>query len=589
MTLHNVPVTGFAELLINAGDGPTLVINRDITTALYIGDDNSVVNKGGTGQIDIIDPLGVIQYDGKTTKYAVAAPGGNNPITIDCVKGANSWQPSPAQTAAQINALGLAKDTTVAGVTSTLGLGTNPPLQAINGNHTDINGHNSNPLFTSPSGVADTTGWSNGLGGNQGTLQSAGPLGAVALPAGSGNTNGAFFTPGGGTTTEEGMQLEELVPCSSGDTLSAHLRVWFTTNTPATFNIEFSQQYFDINGAFLTSVSLLLNPAKAGRWLRQAATFKVPVNAGIAFAGIGFGFKPTGGSTVLPAANSFYVSAFHLTNHNISGTVHTNTAIARSVNGTPLLHGLTNRYNATSTVAHNATGVIGPLTITKPGYVISLSVTIPNTATASLLGVQFIWKDSFTGVQTDEEHWYIPMAASGTLPVYGQGPTKGDQLTVNLVNFDGAQTATVTMTIWDTTHHIARDDWRGTFFPGIISGAPFTNGAQLTDDAFSLFLGEVTAFNIAAATTALFGIPLYCGQISISIGLSVAGNTNVKILAMNPKLAGNFVIYSGTANALTNPPIIVSSPRSILMLSINNTTAGGILYTIGATGLEYAS
>ena len=111
MTLYTVPGTGYAQLIVNAGDGPTMVINRDETTQLYVGDDNSVASKNGTGDIDIIDPLSYIVYDGIGTKYAISADT-NTSIQVDCVKGATNWAPSPQQAALQISLLGLATEST---------------------------------------------------------------------------------------------------------------------------------------------------------------------------------------------------------------------------------------------------------------------------------------------------------------------------------------------------------------------------------------------------------------------------------------------------------------------------------------------
>jgi hypothetical protein len=105
MTLRTLPPGGFADLIINAGDGPTIVINRDIKYPIYIGDDNSVANKGGTGIISIIDPLTFMAFNGLGPIYAVATnPNGS---LVDVRQGANNWSPSPIQIAESIIANGL--------------------------------------------------------------------------------------------------------------------------------------------------------------------------------------------------------------------------------------------------------------------------------------------------------------------------------------------------------------------------------------------------------------------------------------------------------------------------------------------------
>ena len=111
-----VPSTGYAQQLINAGDGPCLIINRDLVTPLIIADDNSQIgNKTiiGDPNLSVIDALGSIAVDGIKPVFGLATAGS---IEVDIKKGAINWSPSPAQVAAQINALGLAKDASVLGV-----------------------------------------------------------------------------------------------------------------------------------------------------------------------------------------------------------------------------------------------------------------------------------------------------------------------------------------------------------------------------------------------------------------------------------------------------------------------------------------
>lgn len=188
MTIYNVPGTGFAELIVNAGDGPTMVINRDETIQLYVGDDNSVASKNGTGNIDIIDPLSYIVYDGISSKYAIAAVPGST-ITIDCVKGATNWAPSPAQAAAQISLLGLAtsanqntqithESTTATQLTAGIG-GT--PLAKTG----DVNGISAQ-AWAANSGLAKES------GGNLANLPLLGT--GIALPVGAAKESGGNLT-----------------------------------------------------------------------------------------------------------------------------------------------------------------------------------------------------------------------------------------------------------------------------------------------------------------------------------------------------------------------------------------------------------
>lgn len=106
-----IPLTSDrAAVVINAGDRPSLIVNRDITNAVIVGNDRGLSN-AEQSNISIIDPLGSMAVDGKKTLYAIPQTRNTTPL-VDIMPGATYWAPSPAQVAAQINALGLMKDTT---------------------------------------------------------------------------------------------------------------------------------------------------------------------------------------------------------------------------------------------------------------------------------------------------------------------------------------------------------------------------------------------------------------------------------------------------------------------------------------------
>jgi hypothetical protein len=94
--------------LVHAGDGATLLINRDIVNSVLYGDRNIVAQNYSA--YSVIDALGSVTVDGLSDIWAIPLAG---TPTIDVVQGAAAWTPSPALVAAQINTLGLAKDTTL--------------------------------------------------------------------------------------------------------------------------------------------------------------------------------------------------------------------------------------------------------------------------------------------------------------------------------------------------------------------------------------------------------------------------------------------------------------------------------------------
>lgn len=272
-----------------------------------------------------------------------------------------------------------------------------------------------------------------------------------------------------------------------------------------------------------------------------------------------------------------------------------NTAIPNGIaaTGTPLLHGLANRLNNTSggsgTLAVPAGSTIFPFVggITKPGYIISISVAIANTATIPFLEVQMIWKDAVTGLGTAEEAWIIP-AATSTLVIYGKGPTKGSELSIGMHNLDPAQAMTVTCAFWETTHHIGRDDWRSDN-PNNVPGLGLIANPC---DAFAglLLQSEGTA---AAHGGPSFMLPLYAGQVSIYASLGAVGNLSVSALQAGG--VGMPAPYGG--NTLAQTPLAAGTPVTLtqdtgrfpIVVSLDNTTAGAASYGITATILEYAS
>jgi hypothetical protein len=89
-----------------------LLVNPDITNQIFIGNDQAV-------QPISVPALGSLTLTPDSKHDIWVSTGGAN-VTVNAylMPNGSNWTPSPAQVAAQINALGLAKDTTVGGVTT---------------------------------------------------------------------------------------------------------------------------------------------------------------------------------------------------------------------------------------------------------------------------------------------------------------------------------------------------------------------------------------------------------------------------------------------------------------------------------------
>ena len=108
-----------------------LLVNPDITNQIYIGNDPGQ-------QIIAVPPLGSMTLGADKHDIWVSTNGGVYIVNAYLLPNGSNWTPSPAQVAAQISALGLAKDTsvqttnTISGQTNTI-LGTPAQTSDING------------------------------------------------------------------------------------------------------------------------------------------------------------------------------------------------------------------------------------------------------------------------------------------------------------------------------------------------------------------------------------------------------------------------------------------------------------------------
>lgn len=110
------------EQLWAKGQGNALIINTDIVHSLFVSLSNVISANDIT-----IPPLGTMAVDGSANWYASTLTNQYG-IATQIAPGVTSWNPSPAQVAAQISALGLARESTqqagntlIGTVNSTLG------------------------------------------------------------------------------------------------------------------------------------------------------------------------------------------------------------------------------------------------------------------------------------------------------------------------------------------------------------------------------------------------------------------------------------------------------------------------------------
>lgn len=257
-------------------------------------------------------------------------------------------------------------------------------------------------------------------------------------------------------------------------------------------------------------------------------------------------------------------------------------ATAISTTGTPLLHGV-NVIQGANLVNVPANGFASPFqTVAKPGYVIALQAVSVGTPTSPWLRVSLFWFDTPGGAHgTAEEVWVVPVTTSGgsVIRILGKGPTKGQSVTIQLHNTDGAVACNVTYTFLETTQHIARDDWRS---DPIVSVAGQTAPAQ--SDPWALIMGAETGVAIGASASHGVLLPLYAGQVALNlVNPNTTKNLGITVQAVDPQLAGAAAqLFNEPVYALETLHATINLPRCPCQLVLFNNQ------TLGITGLSWS-
>jgi hypothetical protein len=239
----------------------------------------------------------------------------------------------------------------------------------------------------------------------------------------------------------------------------------------------------------------------------------------------------------------------------LSEQINQNTAIPGqiAVTGTPLLHGYNNLQTATVLNMTAAGNAFSGAEFAKTGYEIGILASMATSAaTVSMLKVNFLWQDDH-GNTVGEENWYIPASSTGQVLTVGKGPTKGPHLAIEISNLDPLVAASVTLTLLESTHHIARDDWRSSLSNAIPDNVIAAGAWPVAPtDPFGFVLASDTIVAAPANTSFHFLLPLYCGQAQVYFSQSVAQAMTQSpfMQAFDPSISTN----------PTNGPTVLSTP-----------------------------
>jgi hypothetical protein len=153
--------------------------------------------------------------------------------------------------------------------------------------------------------------------------------------------------------------------------------------------------------------------------------------------------------------------------------------------------------------------------ITRLGYEIEIGLE-QNAATAqqSPIEIQMTWQDSVSSAVTAMQRWFVfpGTNVTGHHFVLGEGPSAANLLTVTVVNANAAGPAVdVSLTVQDVARIYERHDWRSRD-----DLLPAFQGFATTDhDLLAHMIAAITNLNLAANASAVFLLPLFCGEFQV--------------------------------------------------------------------------
>jgi len=205
------------------------------------------------------------------------------------------------------------------------------------------------------------------------------------------------------------------------------------------------------------------------------------------------------------------------------------------------------------------------------GYEVAITALIAaGASTIPILTVNMIWRDSVTSTIVGHETWNIVMGSGGNGSLHiGTGPTKGNQLTVQVANNDGAANATVTTVINQNSRVYGRDDWRTESF-NTIPNVIVPNRDQQGNTLMQFLSGSLGANGTVTRLASL-----YAGRVTV-VGFSTTSKTaTLQITNLDPGIGANgeYILLALPA-ANTATPVTLSLPRAACTVTLSDTSGG---------------
>lgn len=230
------------------------------------------------------------------------------------------------------------------------------------------------------------------------------------------------------------------------------------------------------------------------------------------------------------------------------------------------------------TVAGGGTNSYGPFNISQVGYEIifgAMKASGAGAQTNPFVIVQLVWTDAATGFELGTDSWTCPIAgafaAGGQFPIYGRGPTKANQVTINIMSVDTVS-ANCSVALFQNARVYAVDDWR--WNNNTLNGGGITapTGYTLPGVPFDESILGQSGLTVAVSSSQsrLFG--MYNGPCNFDyVASGPSASAQVYTLEQSP---GS--IYGGNKILSTTPssfPVPFIGPRAPINVTIQNTSA----------------
>lgn len=213
--------------------------------------------------------------------------------------------------------------------------------------------------------------------------------------------------------------------------------------------------------------------------------------------------------------------------------------------------------------------IIPPTSLNQAGYELQVQLGINNASANPFLDMIMTWSDSVTGLVVSTEEWVLAAGPNVNNNIYMiKGPTKGDQLSMNLINLDGAHTLTATVTVAVNSRGWTRDKIYTLAFnnpPGFTSagGRGFTNVIATLDN-----------LSIGAGNSVSRILPIYAGDVWLWVDQqgNAAGSANLTLSLVPTSIFGTASIFgaSPSGGPGSGTGIVKRFPRSHVLLTYTN-------------------